>query len=394
MVDIQTDIKKGYIFNQTQSAIDSGKKVIVHKGGTGSGKTYELMIFVIFQLAGNLENKVFTIVSESQPHLDIGAIRYTNELLIESGMYDRVHITQRPAKYIFPTGSIVEFFGADRLGKAVGARRYLLYGNEINHIKFDIFDEMARRSKIVLADFNPTAQFWLEKFLQYYDDNIVIKSNHTNNKFLDETERKRIIKRALMDANFKRVHIDCEYGSTEGIIYDNWAIVDEFPKDEKIKRLVYGMDFGYSNDPTAIIKVGMSDGELYLDEILYRTGMTNQDTGNSIKSIITGHANIWADSADPKGIEEIRRMGFNIKGADKGKDSVVNGIDFVKRYKMNVTARSTNLIKELRNYTWQSNKDGGYINKPIDDFNHLLDALRYAVTMTWQKKGNRIISIS
>ncbi len=377
---MEVNVEYGYIYDQTEAAFTSGKKIIIHKGGTGSGKTYDLMIFLIFFVAMRFKNKIITVVSESKPHLDIGAIRILKNLLISTGLFSSDDYNESKSVWkCRHTGSIIEFFSADRIDKALGARRFMLYGNEINSLKFEIFDELARRSEYVLGDFNPTTQFWLEKFIEYYGDVALILSNYTNNPFLPDVEKTRIERRAKLDPNFKRIHIDCEYGIYEGLVFPNFTIIPSFP--ENIDSLL-GLDFGYTNDPTAIIRVSIAGSDLYLDELVYRTGLTNADISKSMLQlgIKPNYDEIIADCAEPKSIDEIRRYGFNVKPAMKGQDSINAGIDAIKQLTIHVTQRSVNLIKELRNYSWVTDKEGNSTNKPVDVFNHAIDAFRYAVT--------------
>ncbi|KAF0128028.1 MAG: phage terminase large subunit [Bacteroidetes bacterium] len=370
-------IRYGYIFEQTEKAFSQGKKLIIHKGGTGSGKTYDLMLFLVVFVAMRQKGKVITVVSESKPHLDIGAIRIAQKILMDLGLSDQVVFNSTRAIFTFPTQSVIEFFSADRIEKALGARRYMLYGNEINTLKFDVWDELARRSEFVIGDFNPTAEFWLEKFLAYYGEHVIIKSNYLNNPFLPEEERKRIELRANLDANFKRTHVDVEYGSLEGLIFDNWKQVDEMPKD--LDWELRGMDFGFTNDPTALVRVGFKDGELWLDEEEYSTGLLASDIARLLGKLgLTSQDEVIADNK-PETIFELRRAGYNVKAAYKPAGSIVAGIDSMKRYRLNVTKRSLNLIRELRNYMWKLDSSGKALNEPIDKFNHAIDAVRYAV---------------
>ena len=175
-------------------------------------------------------------------------------------------------------------------------------------------------------------------------------------------------------ANWCRVFLDGEVGQLQGTVLSNWQQTDEFPED--CKWVIYGLDFGYSNDPTSIVKLGYYDGSIYIDELLYQTGLTNSEIANFIKN--HDISQIIADSAEPKSIEEIYRCGINIKRAEKGKDSIMYGITLLQEYPLKVTKRSVNLIKELRNYSWQTDKEGKQINKPIDMWNHCIDAIRYA----------------
>ena len=380
---MESNIHYGTVFERTVNAHQAWKKIIIHQGGTGSGKTVDIMIFLIFMIALKCKHKIITIVSESKPHLDIGVIRISKDLLKRVGLFSESEFNISSGRYSFANGSIIEFFSADRIEKALGARRDWLFGNEINSLKFDVWDELARRSENIIGDFNPTSQFWLEKFLNFYGDHELIKTNYLDNPFLPETERERIVKRAGMDDNFRRIHIDCEYGIFEGLIFTDWQQVDEFP--EGLKEL-YGLDFGYTNDPSALIKIGTKESRLYVDEVFYEHGLTNQAIRNKLWALKPGHTEIIADSSEPKSIDEIFNnkldgLGtFNIKPAIKGPDSILFGINRIKEFKLFVTKRSINLIRELRNYSWSADKNGNLLNKPIDEHNHSIDAIRYAIT--------------
>lgn len=372
------NILAGSVHSKTRHAIEDGYKIIIHKGGTGSGKTFDIMVLLLFYFAMSKEGYVITVVSESKPHLDIGAIRYSKLLISQSELFDLVAFNETRSFFTFPTGSIVEFFSADRIDKALGARRNVLYGNEINSLKESVWDELARRSDLVIGDFNPSSQFWLERWLSYYDHSIVINSNHLDNPYLNETERSKIIKRALIDTNFRRIHIDCEYGCSDALVFPDVALVDQVPDDG---QHCYGLDFGYTNDPTALVEVRRVSDDLFVKQHIYRTGLLNRNIIELMEAVgIQRHYDeVFADSAEPKTIEEIRQAGFNIKPADKGRDSVLGGIQFINQHKLHVTKDSTDLIKELRNYTYITDSTGAVTNKPIDAFNHAIDALRYAV---------------
>lgn len=385
------ELKYGYVFEETEKAFRDGLKIIIHKGGTGSGKTYDLMLFLVVYVAMQQKGKVITVVSESKPHLDIGAIRITQKILMDLDLTNKVQYNATRGIFTFSTKSVIEFFSADRIEKALGARRFLLYGNEINSLKFEIWDELARRSEFVIGDFNPTAEFWLEKFLAYYGRHRIIKSNYLNNPFLPDEERRRITLRASMDANFKRTHVDVEYGSLEGLIFTEWKQVDAMPA--RPDWTGYGMDFGFTNDPTTLIKVALYGGELWLDEMIYSTGLLASDM---VQYFITFGLS-WQDEiiADnkPETIFELRRAGFNVKAAYKPAGSIVAGIDIMKRYKINITKKSVNLIREFRNYMWKIDALGKPSNVPIDRFNHAIDGSRYAV-MAKVLSRKRVIKIS
>jgi len=378
----EVDIPIGYIFKETHQALKEGAKVVIHKGGTGSGKTFDLMLFLLF-ISGSRPGQVITVVSESHPHLLIGAIRILKTVLQKYGAYQLTNFVNNPTVWTNVNGSIIEFFSADRIDKALGARRDILYGNEINSLKREVWDELSRRSEVVIADFNPTSQFWLEDWIQDYEPYRVITSNYTNNKYLPETERERIRRRAERDPNFRRIHIDCEYGIYEGLIFTEWQQIDQMPDIDTR----YGLDFGYTNDPSVLVAVAETDDAIYVDELIYQTGLMNKDIAGMMQSngIRKNYDEIIADSAEPKSIDEIRLAGYNVKPAVKGADSVINGIQKVLSKKLYVTKRSVNLIKELRNYSWVTDKEGKPTNKPIDAFNHGIDALRYAISVKQQE---------
>ncbi len=680
----EVDLQYSEIFDFTKNAFDDGYKIVIHNGGTGSGKTYNIMMFLL-SVALNSENQVITVVSESRPHLDIGAIRILENLCKPLGLWEKSNWNISTARWTSQhTGSLIEFFSADRIDKALGARRDWLYGNEINSLKVGVWDELARRSENVIGDFNPTSQFWLENWIANYDNTKIIKSNYLNNQFLPETERKRIESRIKKDKNFRRIHFDCEYGISEGVVLSNWQQVDEMPDG----NYIYGLDFGFSCfegntlittlrgdipiknitkndfvltrkgykkvrnvlnngvkkvigkkigfdvgyteifstfehhfktekgwkqygkldlkdrltlrlssmakniediqitsknitsaknrlaerrnlkdctlkfinilkekyqkvmlfitsmgtettmtskickqsqslntpnfiecskiliqnlgksigqymviakrtgmkggkkflknwrtllrfvfnvvknlrlqthikslvhqnvitngntklndsmlnlsvnsagisleeinisnqnavqenvhinylqeigekevevydleiegvheyfangilvhncDPTALVKVLETPEAFYIDELIYQTGMLNSQIIKRLEdlNIEKRYDEIIADSAEPKSIQEIHNAGFNIKGAVKGADSIRAGIDKLQSKPIYVTKRSINLIKELRNYCWVTDKDGRPTNKPIDDYNHLIDATRYAIS--------------
>ena len=370
------DIPTGKIFLKTQQAFNSGKKVVIHRGGTGSGKTYDVMLY-LFSEAMTRKDLIITVVSESRPHLEIGAIRILSGICKTVNLWQKENWNISKSVWTAPTGSIIEFFSADRIDKALGARRDWLYGNEINSLNKDVWDELARRSENIIGDFNPTAQFWLEDWVNNYDNTQVITSNYLDNPFLPETERARIAKRASRDKNFKRIHIDCEYGITEGIIFTNWFQVEAMPEGD----CMYGLDFGFSNHPSALVKTIETADAYYVDELIYQSGLLNSDIVKRFEAlgIRKNYDEIIADSAEPKSIQEIHNAGYNIKGAVKGADSIRIGIDRLKSKTIFVTKRSTNLIKELRAYGWVTDKNGNPTNKPIDDNNHAIDALRYSL---------------
>jgi len=285
--------------------------------------------------------------------------------------------------------SVIEFFSVDDHAKLRGARRDILFMNECNNTSYESFNQLeVRTKKRVYLDYNPVSSFWAHEKVITRPDTAFLKTTYLDNDAL-APEIIKSIEARKSDVNWWRVYGLGEVGMLEGLVLSNFVIVDDMPTEYKWKA--YGQDFGFTNDPSTLIDVTYANGELWLDELLYDRGLTNGDLSNKYKDIgLNRRSQIIADSAEPKSIEELHRMGWFIKGAHKGKDSIMNGIDIMKRYKINITKRSTNLIKEFRNYTWQSDKDGNVINKPIDRFNHGIDAVRYVCLNKIGKPVGRI----
>jgi len=236
----------------------------------------------------------------------------------------------------------------------------------------------------MIIDYNPSEEFhWIYDQVIPRDDCDFFKTTYLDNPFLEDTLVEEIERLKEVDDNYWQVYGLGERGRSKALIF-NHDQIDTIPSDAKFKA--YGLDFGYSNDPTALVSIWEKDRYLYIDELIYKTGMTNQDISNELKSLgIDKRDIIWADSSEPKSIEEIHRMGFNIRPVTKGRDSIDVGIDIMRRFKLTITSRSVNLIKEFRNYKYIEDKNGKVTNKPLDAFNHGVDASRYAAMMTFSR---------
>lgn len=357
------------------------KRVKVIQGGTSAGKTFGIIPILIDRCCKEPGLEV-SVVSESVPHLKRGALKDFLKIMKSTGRYveDRYNKTDRI--YRFSNGSFIEFFSPESI---LGARRNVLYINECNRgITFSDYHQLAiRTSHDIYLDYNPANEFWVQTELMKDDDVDFIILTYKDNEALPESividiERAREkAKTSKYWENWWKVYGLGQMGTVEGVIFGEFKHCQEFPKD--CKWVVYGIDFGYTNDPTTIVKVGLKDGELYLEQLLYQTGLTNTDLNLKMKELGIGRGEIVADSAEPKTIEELRRMGWNIRGAVKGKDSVINGIDLIKRYPVNIISNSLELIKEWRGYMWKFDTAlNKYVNEPVDELNHCIDAVRYA----------------
>lgn len=274
-------------------------------------------------------------------------------------------------------GSIIEFKSYQDAQDAKNGKRDYLFVNEANGVPYEVFWQLAIRTrKQVFIDYNPSARFWVHNNIIGRDDCRLILSDHRNNRFLTEQEHKKI--EEIDDPELWRVYARGLTGKITGLIFTNWGIVDKLPPREEWKMECRGMDFGFTNDPTALEHVILAHGELWVDEEIYQPGMTNDDIADRCKEQgRTKRDLIIADSAEPKSIQEIHNRGLWIIGSTKGKDSINNGIDILKRFRINITRRSHGIIGNMQQYKWKKSRDGETTNQPIDAFNHGIDAIRY-----------------
>ena len=364
------------------------RRIKIIQGGTSAGKTYGILPILITKAATYSRTEI-SIVAESIPHLRRGALKDFLKIMKETNRYFDERFNKTLLRYEFANGSFIEFFSADDSSKLRGARRDILYINECNNISFESYNELAiRTKKEVFLDFNPANEFWVHTELKDEPDSEFIILTYKDNEALDKSIVDQIEKNRLKAetsaywANWWRVYGLGEIGMLEGVIFSNWKQIDKLPAEAKLIGI--GLDFGYTNDPTAAVEIYNYNGTRILNELVYRTGMLNSD----IAKILPSNVIIYADSSEPKSIDEIKRYGKTIKGVTKGKDSINYGIDVMQQQEYLVTSQSTNLIKELRAYCWDVDKQGTRLNKPIDTNNHAIDALRYHEMETLGLKRN------
>lgn len=362
------------------------------QGGTSAGKTFGVLPILIDYAAKN-PSKDISIVAESFPHLRRGCIKDFKKIMIDTGRWIDSHWRSTDSTYTFSNNTTIEFFSADNDSKLRGARRDVLYMNEANNMTFHAYTELASRTKEkVYLDWNPVAPFWFHEELANDTDVDMLIIDYRDNEACPESARnfiekaKEKAKNSSFWQNWYNVYGLGQIGSLQGAVFENWKVCDEIPKDAEF--ISYGMDFGFTADPTTLTEVYRFNKALYLKELLYETGLTNSDIIARLKTLnITPHQMIVADSAEPKSIEDLRRGGFRIEGAKKGADSIRNSIDTLQQYDIYITKDSLNAIKEARNYKWATDKDGNKLNVPIDDFNHFWDGVRY-VALNRLKKSN------
>lgn len=387
------------------------KKVI--QGGTSSGKTYAIIPIIINKC---IKSKLkATVVAETLPAVKEGAMDIFFTIMQETNRWIDSNWNASTLTYTFSsTKSRIQFKSFDSVGKAKSSgKRDLLFLNECNHISYEIADALMIRSIETYMDYNPDNEFWVHKelltepntefLLLTYEDNEGIPKETLEDLFI---KREKAFFNPLLPinllinetniknhywANWWKVYGLGQIGSLEGVIFNNWTIIDNLPKEAKYERS--GIDFGYTNDPTTCIDHYKFNGVDVYDEVLYRKGLVNSEIASILKQDDLKRK-VVADSSEPKSIKELNNYGLLTTGAIKGSDSIVFGIQALQKEDFLVTARSVNLISELRKYAWAKDRLGNTLNVPIDAFNHCIDPIRYMKAETVSRPPTKVRSSS
>jgi phage terminase large subunit len=370
-----------------QKIIQLKKRIRAVAGGTAAGKTIGILLWLIdYAQAG--KGDLISVVSETFPHLKRGAVRDFLNIMEEHHYFQPTRWNKTDYIYTFETGSKIEFFSADQPGKVRGPRRDVLFINEANNISLDIFNQLEVRTReLILMDWNPVSEFWFyTDLLGKRDDIDFITLTYLDNEALPE-EVKRTIEARRSNRLWWKVYGEGQLGEPESKIYTDWRMLDEIPHEARLER--YGLDFGYSNDETAIVAIYYYNGGYIFDEITYQKGLSNRQIADILLNL--PRSLVIADSAEPKSIDEIKSYGVNILPSEKGKDSVLAGIQFVQQQRVSATKRSVKLWKEYRNYIWLTDKNGSIINEPSPILDHLMDAVRYGL-VSLRKTRPRILA--
>lgn len=366
----------------TQKIVALSKRIRAVQGGTSASKTISILLYLIAKAQSDKKPTLTSIVAESIPHLKRGAMRDFRNIMESHKYWKDRNWNVVDSTYTFETGSKIEFFSTDNGDKLRGARRDRCFMNEANNNTFEAFNQLEVRTKeFMFLDWNPTNEFWFyTEVLPIRTDVDHIVLTYKDNEALDIAIVESIEQRKDNKSWFK-VYGEGQLGEVEGKIYKDWQIIDEIDHHAKLER--YGLDFGYSNDPSSIIAIYYLNGGYILDEICFQKGLSNKQLADILKN--QPQALVIADSAEPKSIDEIKSYGITILPAEKGKDSVANGIQLVQGQRISMTKRSVNLIKEYRNYLWETDKDGKILNVPEHTFSHSMDAVRYGLTSIIKK---------
>ena len=369
--------------------IEGDERVRVHQGGTSSGKTYTLMQ-VLFYLALIEPGSVITVVGQDFPNLRVGALRDARTIRSGSDWLCMMFTFNESAHFIScRNGSMIEFNSYQTEQDAKSGKRDYLFINECNGVPYGIYWQLQMRTrKMVFLDYNPSERFWVHDEVIGRKGVKLIISDHRGNPFLSDEEHERI--EGISDPELWKVYARGLTGKIEGLVLRNWDIVDSMPPLEERKMTAFGLDFGFTNDPSALEEVCLAHGDLWVDERIYETGLTNPMIAQKARNQgISRRDCIIADCAEPKSIAEIKAEGMWIVPSPKGSDSIVVGLDILRRYKIHFTRRSKGIIANAKAYKWKKDRDGKRTNDPEDKNNHGIDAIRYVALdrLKTQRRG-------
>jgi phage terminase large subunit len=370
--EITFTLPKIKVIQESRKAFDQGYRIIVNQGGTRSGKTFSLTQYLIcLALTGKYS---ISVCSVAFPHLRKGAMRDWRKIMEDYKLYDPSAHMKTEQLYTYPTGSYVEFFSVDNQLKVRGPGRDILFINEANIIQYETFRQLLLRTKkCIFIDYNPADEFhWLYDKVLTRPDCYFIKSTYRDNPFLPKEQIAEIESYREADPNFWRIYGEGERGHSEGVIYTHWQVFH----GKNVGHIAYGLDFGYNN-PCSLVRVTESDKNLYVEEEIYQSRLTNTDLIGLLKQIVKPGEKIFCDAAEPQRIEEIRRAGLQAVSANK---DVKAGIDFIKSRKLFIDQGSANLLKEIKSYKYKTpgNKVANTPEEPLKLNDHAMDAMRYA----------------
>ena len=357
--------------------VDPQIRGIASKGGTRSSKTWSTLQLLHLLAEAAQTPLIISCVAATLPMVKRGMLRDFRSMLLAEGVWDENKYNKTEGCYSYDNGSIIEFFGCDNAGKVHGPARDVLFINEAQGIPREIFRQLdIRTRKKVIIDFNPVRKFWGET--EFVGNRYVtINSTYKDNPYLTK-EQVHAIEKNKKDANWWRIYGEGLTGGVEGNVYPEYSVIDEMPEGTTGRAI--GLDFGFVNDPTAIVDVRFHGWDLYVDLLCYETGLLNSHIADYLIGQGLQRQATVCDSAEQKSIVELQGRRIMAIPCVKGRGSVAAGIAQVKQFKLHVTKRSVKLLDELDNYKWiKDEATDTFTNEPTDANNHALDAVRYAV---------------
>lgn len=384
------------IFWRMHQARATGKfNVYVFEGGSRSSKTYSLIQFFLEWAKRSQEMKRIVVSRKKATWLYATVWHDFESIYTEMGLLGQVKVN-KSLHTLKLNNFTFEFVGLDDVQRLHGLTCDVFWINEAMEASKDDFDQLEQRcAEFAILDYNPTAdEHWIYDNVCSREDCYFDHSTMLDNPFIPENMKRKILSYEPTERNYENGTVDVrkwkiyglgERAKIEGLIFDNVKIVPEIPF--WVKRRWIGVDFGFSQDPTAIGIVGYHNNMLYIDEYCYQTGMLNADIIRVLKKMPS--LKIWADSAEPKTIREFQNAGLPVFAARKGAGSVVDGIQFMQGLQICITERSVNTKKEFDNYTWQQDRNGKWLNIPVDSYNHVVDFVRYICYNELMGKKNK-----
>lgn len=373
------------VFDEIARAFRDGLRGVDSRGGTRSTKTYSALQFLVFLAVGLVTKRLISVVSETLPHLKKGAIRDFERILQDEGIISGA-LREDPrwnatdSTFNFASGTIIEFFSCDAPARVHGPARDILFINEGQNIRWETANQlMIRTREFVIVDYNPTHEFWAHTELATDSRFRTIVSTYKDNRFLTKAQIEDIEK-GKKNKNWWRIYGLGQTGQLEGVIYQ-FEQIDRMPDPHGLVR-IGGLDYGFTNSKTAGVDIlaDVRRKALYVDEMFYGPGMHNFD----IIAALNAHGfpkkgpRLYADCAEPKANSEIKLAGFNVWPSDKAKE-ITFQVSWMQGWTLYITKQSVNVIKEARNYIWDTDRDGNRLNQPIKEYDHAMDAMRYAV---------------
>jgi phage terminase large subunit len=369
-MELQIDTSKTY------RDIDGSRRICILQGGTRSGKSYSALQWILVKALSE-PNQVISIVRKSFPSMRVSIMRDWVGILKGLGIWDENRWSATEHIYTFDNGSMVEFMSIDSSEKRKGSARDYLFVDECNELsREDWFQLFIRTRKKSIIAYNPSfgTNNYIFTEIQTHPEADLYISTFVDNPYLEKQLVEEIERLKEINPEYYKIYGLGLPGNNVGTIF-SINLIDDVP--ENAEFVAFGLDYGFTVDPTSLVAIWKRDKDLYIEELIYEKGMVTSDIAERLRDLEVGREEIWADSAEPRLNEELYRLGFNVKGVRKGKDSIKLGIDLMMQYRLLVTKRSTNIVKEFGEYVWMVDKNGNFENKPVDYSNHAIDAIRY-----------------